>query len=52
MVLSKESLHQISGGGTFSAAALNAIARYITMGVKVGQYIGSALRRILFKNYC
>jgi len=50
-VLSNEELINIKGG-SFSSTLLNSVSRLIDTVLKLGQTVGSAIRRSLSKSYC
>lgn len=50
-MLSDEELFIVKGG-SFSAALLNSVSRLIDTLLKLGQTVGSALRRSYEKKYC
>ena len=50
-MLSKEELFVIKGG-SFSAALLNSISRLVDTLLRLGQTVGSAIRRSYEKKYC
>ena len=51
MRLSNEELSNIYGGA-ITASLINALSRAISTTLNLGQVIGSAIRRVLSKNYC
>lgn len=51
MLLQKEQLIEVKGGG-ISASLLNAISRTVTTMLTLGQIIGSAIRRVVYKKAC
>lgn len=50
-MLSKEELILIKGGA-FSSTLLNSVSRLIDTLLKLGQTVGTAIRRSFSKNYC
>ena len=51
--MSNEELKTVYGGGlSLSVTFFNAISRYIVTIKSIGDSVGSAIRRILKKNYC
>lgn len=50
--LEKEQMLNIKGGASFSSAMLNAMMRTVSVMFNLGQAVGTALRRVLDKNYC
>lgn len=50
-MLSNEELINVKGGA-FSSTLLNSVSRLIDTLLKLGQTVGSAIRRSLSKNYC
>ena len=52
MILEKETLIKIEGGGLLSATLLNTIFRGVGVIVDLGRSLGSALRRINSGTYC
>ena len=51
-MINNSELKNIRGGISFTAALMAAISKNITTILNLGQTLGSALRRILRKNYC
>lgn len=51
MKLNKEEMLKIDGGA-FTSAMLNAITKAVNTLYELGRQTGSALRRIMKKNYC
>ncbi len=53
MALDNNELFEISGGGfSLTSTAINAFSRLVTTFVKLGQLVGSSIRRAVSKNYC
>ena len=53
MALTNKELFAIKGGAfTFSATYFNAISRFMTTIIKLGQLAGSSLRRAITRSYC
>ena len=50
-VLTNEELLNISGGG-ITATFLNSVSRVMETLYKLGQSVGSSIRRVTAKNYC
>lgn len=51
MELNKQELNQISGGG-ITSAMLNAISKAVSTIYDLGKSTGSAIRRLVSKQYC
>lgn len=49
--MTKEELLNVHGGA-FSASLINAVVRGFSLVVLLGQYAGSAVKRMTKKNYC
>ncbi len=53
MALNSRQLYEIRGGGfSFSTSTFNAISRFMTTLIKLGQLAGSGIRRAITKSYC
>ena len=53
MILSNIELYEIKGGSfSLSVSALNAVARLMSTLLKIGQVVGSNIRRGITKSYC
>ena len=53
MILNDKYLYNIKGGGTsLSATAFNAVSRLVSTLLKLGQTVGSSIRRMITKSYC
>ena len=50
--MKRDELVLVVGGAGVSAAVINAIIRGISLSLELGKYVGSAIRRIMKKNYC
>ena len=51
MLLNEEELNMIKGG-SISATTINALSRLVSTFMKLGQVIGSSIRRAITKSYC
>lgn len=51
MIANKE-LYEIKGGAKITAAFLSSIVSGLNTILKLGQTLGSSIRRIISKNYC
>ena len=53
MILKSDELYQIRGGGlSLTSSAINAISRVVSTFLKLGQIVGSSVRRAISKTYC
>lgn len=50
MKLTNKELHEINGGA--SATMINALSRAVSTIFKIGQSIGSSIRRVFSRSYC
>lgn len=50
--MSKEELYLISGGSTLSGTAISALTKIFEVLINSGRYVGSGIRRIIFKSMC
>ncbi len=53
MEIEKYELYEIVGGGSFANSSfLNAISRFLSTALSIGQTVGSTIRRIIDKKVC
>mgnify|MGYP006908928190 CR=1 FL=1 len=53
MEIEKYELYEIVGGGSFANSSfLNAISRFLSTALQIGQTVGSSIRRLIDKKVC
>ncbi len=53
MALENQELYMISGGSfSLTSTAINAVSRLVSTFMKLGQLVGSSIRRAVTKKYC